>query len=109
MIQNLQPRISGTKLLITGGSNRPPLERTPMIEYLFKKAKKLADKYFELKLTEQAVGSFSDGNITGPIAPTLDGLGAVGDGAHARYEHIIINEMPRRSALLAILLLSYDK
>ncbi|MFY9647802.1 MAG: M20/M25/M40 family metallo-hydrolase, partial [Terriglobales bacterium] len=57
------------------------------------------------KLTEAAVGGGSDGNFTAALGiPTLDGLGGVGDGAHAAHEHILISELPRRAALLASLI-----
>ncbi len=89
------------RLEIEGSINRPPLERTRQVAALFELARTIAGELgFELE--EIAVGGGSDGNFTAGIGiPTLDGLGAVGDGAHATHEHIIAAEMPRRAALLA--------
>ena len=89
------------QLQIEGGVNRPPLERTKQVAALFELARKIA---LELgySLDEIAVGGGSDGNFTGGLGiPTLDGLGAVGDGAHAPHESVVAAELPRRAALLA--------
>ena len=89
------------RLDIEGGVNRPPLERTKQVAALFELARKIA---LELgyPLDEIAVGGGSDGNFTGGLGiPTLDGLGAVGDGAHAPHESVVAAELPRRAALLA--------
>lgn len=94
---------SGARLEITGGFDRPPLERK-MSAALFARAKSLAAQ-MKLPLGECTVGGGSDGNLTAALGvPTLDGLGAVGDGAHSSQEHILINTMPTRAALLASLL-----
>ena len=86
---------------VTGGVNRPPLERTAGVAALFAKAQAIA-RDLGWNLGEAAVGGGSDGNFTGALGiPTLDGLGGVGDGAHATHEHILIPELPRRAALLA--------
>jgi glutamate carboxypeptidase len=100
-VKALKPVNRNCRLEITGGVNRPPLERTREVAALFAEAQKVATQLgFELK--EIAVGGGSDGNFTAGIGiPTLDGLGAVGDGAHASHEHIIAAELPRRAALLA--------
>lgn len=88
-------------LHIEGGINRPPLERTRQVAALFEQAHKLG-RELGFELSEIAVGGGSDGNFTAGIGiPTLDGLGAVGDGAHAAHEHVIASELPRRAALLA--------
>src|ERR1700675_1350175 len=93
----------GARLEITGGFDRPPLERK-MSAALFARAKALAGQ-MNLPLGECSVGGGSDGNLTAALGvPTLDGLGAVGDGAHSAIEHILINTMPARAALLAALL-----
>src|SRR5713226_1640392 len=93
----------GARLEITGGFGRPPLERK-MSAALFARAKSLAAQ-MGLTVGECTVGGGSDGNFTAPIGvPTLDGLGAVGDGAHSANEHIFIHTMPARAALLASLL-----
>jgi glutamate carboxypeptidase len=99
----LRPFHRGARLEITGGFDRPPLERK-MSATLFARAKSLA-KQMNLSLGECTVGGGSDGNFTAALGiPTLDGLGAVGDGAHSSREHILINTMPARAALLAALL-----
>ena len=96
------------KLEIEGGINRPPLERTKQVAALFEVARKIAsDMGFGLE--EIAVGGGSDGNFTAGIGiPTLDGLGAVGEGAHAPHESVIAAELPRRAALLAGLIEAID-
>ncbi|GAB3790381.1 M20 family metallopeptidase [Virgibacillus kimchii] len=106
---NLKPKLEGAQLNVTGGANRAPLERTAEVVSLFKTAKHLAETYIGMELTDKETGGGSDGNLTAPLAPTLDGLGAVGDGAHANHEHLILSEMPKRSALLAMLLATYGK
>jgi glutamate carboxypeptidase len=99
----LRPIRKGARLEITGGFSRPPLERR-VSAALFARAKSLA-KQMNLSLGECTVGGGSDGNFTGALGvPTLDGLGAVGDGAHSSHEHVIVNTMPARAALLAALL-----
>ncbi len=99
----LRPLQRGARLEITSGFDRPPLERR-MSAALFTRAKSLAQQ-IHLRLGECTVGGGSDGNFTAALGiPTLDGLGAVGDGAHSTREHVLINTMPARSALLAALL-----
>src|ERR1700682_3024263 len=99
----LRPFHRGARLEITGGFDRPPPEPKKGAT-LFARAKSLA-KLMNLSLGECTVGGGSDGNFTAALAlPTLDGLGAVGDGAHSSREHILINTMPTRAALLAALL-----
>src|SRR6266850_1450972 len=99
----LRPFHRGARLEITGGFDRPPLERK-MSASLFARAKSFA-KQMNLSLGECTVGGGSDGNFTAALGiPTLDGLGAVGDGAHSSQEHILINTMPARATLLAALL-----
>jgi glutamate carboxypeptidase len=99
----LRPIHKGARLEITGGFSRPPLERK-VSAALFARAKSFA-KQMNLSLGECTVGGGSDGNFTGALGvPTLDGLGAVGDGAHSLHEHVIVNTMPARAALLAALL-----
>jgi len=93
----------GAKLEVRGGFNRAPLERK-ITSALFAKAKSLAAQ-MGLSLGESTAGGGSDGHLTGPLGvPTLDGLGAVGAGAHSSHEHLVINTMPQRAALLAALL-----
>jgi glutamate carboxypeptidase len=99
----LKPVHRGAKLEIRGGFDRPPLERKHSAA-LFGRAKTIA-RELGFPLGEAAAGGGSDGNFTAALGiPTLDGLGAVGDGAHATHEHVLINAMPQRAALLAALL-----
>lgn len=89
------------KLEMTGGINRLPMERTPGVAALYKNAREIAS-HIEWKLEEAAVGGGSDGNFTAGMGiPTLDGLGGVGEGAHAVHEFVVISELPRRALLLA--------
>jgi len=89
---------------IRGGINRPPMERTKGVAALYQQAVKIA-KELGWKLQEASVGGGSDGNFTTALGiPTLDGMGGVGDGAHAEHEHIVISELPKRAALLANLI-----
>src|SRR5437899_1102250 len=102
-LHDLRPLQTGARLEITGGFDRPPLEHK-MSESLFARAQFVA-KEMNLSLGECTVGGGSDGNFTAALGiPTLDGLGAVGDGAHSSREHILINTMPTRAGLLAALL-----
>jgi len=104
-LKTLKPVLRGAKLEITGGFSRAPLERKVSAE-LFAHAKKLAAQ-MRIHLGEGTAGGASDGNFTAALGvPTLDGLGAVGDGAHSRDEHILANTMPERAAVLAALLAS---
>jgi glutamate carboxypeptidase len=97
----LRPFNRKCKLEVTGGINRPPMERTAGVAALYAKAVAIA-RDLGWRLGEAAVGGGSDGNFTAGLGiPTLDGLGAVGDGAHAIHEHILISELPRRAALVA--------
>jgi glutamate carboxypeptidase len=103
-LRALRPILPGTKLEVRGGFNRAPLERKSSA-VLFTKAKALAAE-MGLSLGECTAGGGSDGNLTAALGvPTLDGLGAVGHGAHSTDEHILISSMPARAALLAALLL----
>ena len=92
------------KLEIKGAVNRPPMERSPGVATLYKKAAEIA-KQLSWKLEEASVGGGSDGNFTASLGiPTLDGLGCVGEGAHATHESVIVSELPRRATLLAELI-----
>ena len=89
---------------ISGGLNRPPMERTAGIAKLFRKARKLAAE-LGIELEESVSGGGSDGNFTAALGvPTLDGLGAVGEGAHAPHESILVERMADRAALVAKLI-----
>ena len=98
---SLRPFNRKCKIEIAGGINRPPMERTAGVAALYGRAVAIA-RELGWKLGEAAVGGGSDGNFTAGLGiPTLDGLGGVGDGAHATHEHILISELPRRAALIA--------
>lgn len=100
-IRGLKPFDKRCKLRVEGGINRFPMERTAGVAALYKKAQGIS-KLLDWKLDEAAVGGGSDGNFTAGIGiPTLDGLGGVGEGAHAVHEYIVIAELPRRALLLA--------
>lgn len=103
-IRGLSPRIEGTRIEVRGGINRPPFEKE-MSAALFERAVALAADLGIEQPRGVPVGGASDGNFTaGDGIPTLDGLGAVGDGAHAEHEHAIIEHIPPRTALLAALI-----
>jgi glutamate carboxypeptidase len=96
------------KLTITGGINRPPMERKPGTIALFKKARSLAAE-LGFTLEEAATGGGSDGNFTAALGvPTLDGMGAVGEGAHAAHESVLIEHLVPRTALLAAMIASVE-
>lgn len=100
----LRPILRGARVEVRGGISRPPLERTPQVAQLFAHAKSLM-RQMGLPLGEASTGGGSDGNLTAALGiPTLDGLGAVGDGAHSPREHLLIRSMPERATLLAALL-----
>ena len=103
-ILGLTPTLPGATVAIDGGLNRPPMERTAAIGALFERARDLGAA-FGHEVTESATGGGSDGQFAAALGvPTLDGLGIVGDGAHALTEHILIDTVPARGALLAALL-----
>ena len=103
-VRALTAQVPGTTLSCTGGVNRPPLDETSSAQ-LFARATRLADELGLPALRGVSVGGGSDGNFTaGAGVPTLDGLGAVGDGAHAEGEHVFLSHMEPRARLLAALL-----
>jgi glutamate carboxypeptidase len=100
-LRRLQPVRPGTRLTLQGGFERPPLERTAAVAALFMQAAGVAHA-FGRELGEGSAGGGSDGNFTAALGvPTLDGLGAVGDGAHAAHEYVDVSALPWRAALLA--------
>lgn len=103
-IRGLQPTTPGTQLAIEGEIGRPPMEKTPGNVQLWQRAQQAAAE-LGLSLDEATAGGGSDGNTTSLYAPTLDGLGAVGDGAHAPGEFVYLDQLVERSALLARMLL----
>jgi glutamate carboxypeptidase len=87
-------------VVIEGGFDRPPLEPTPSSTALYGRARSLA-RELGFELGEARVGGASDGNLTAAAGiPTLDGLGPRGDGAHARHEHVVVEDLPFRAALI---------
>ena len=104
-IRALHPVTPGTRLDIDGGFGRPPMEATPGNRHLWRLAQAAADD-LGIALEESAAGGGSDGNTTSQFTPTLDGLGAVGDGAHALDECVALDCLAERTALLATLLLA---
>ncbi len=101
-LKSTDPRCT---LAVAGGINRPPMERTRGTVKLFEKAQALA-RELGFPLGEAATGGASDGNFTAALGiPTLDGMGAVGEGAHAAHESILIEHLAPRTALLAAMLL----
>jgi len=99
--RSLKPFDKYCRLSIEGGINRMPMERTAGVAALYKKAQAIT-RQIDWKLEEAAVGGGSDGNFTAGMGiPTLDGMGGVGEGAHAVHEHIVISALPRRALLLA--------
>lgn len=104
----LAPHDPRVRLAWRGGFERPPLERGPHVQRLFALARE-AGAAIGLDVHEGSTGGASDGNLTGALGvPTLDGLGAIGDGAHARHEHVEIASLPDRAALAAAIMLAID-
>ena len=103
-ITTLVPRDPRVRLRVSGGVNRPPMERTAGVAALYERAARIA-RQLGKELPEGATGGGSDGNFTAALGiPTLDGLGPDGAGAHALHEHVLIDSVPFRAALLAGLL-----
>jgi glutamate carboxypeptidase len=100
-LRRLQTARAGTRLTVQGGFERPPLERTDAVAALFARAAAVAQTLGR-ELREGSAGGGSDGNFTAALGvPTLDGLGAVGDGAHAAHEYVDASQLPWRAALVA--------
>jgi glutamate carboxypeptidase len=100
----LKPADRRCSLVVTGSINRPPMERTRVTVALYQRARELAAE-LGVDLKEAATGGASDGNFTSALGvPTLDGMGAVGEGAHARHESILLEHLAPRTALLAAML-----
>jgi glutamate carboxypeptidase len=104
VLASLEPVLDGTSITIGGGWTRPPLERSPGAAELFARAREHG-RELGLELQETASGGGSDGNLVGALGvPVLDGLGAIGGGAHALDEHVVVDSLPVRAELLARLL-----
>ncbi len=101
----LEPTVPGVEIEVEGGIRVSPLERTPRNRVLWERARALGDE-LGLDLQEAMAGGGSDGNTTSLFTATLDGLGCVGDGAHADHEHVVVDPTLERCALLACLLLT---
>jgi glutamate carboxypeptidase len=100
----LEPVLAGTSISISGGWTRPPLEPTPASRTLFSKAREHAAG-LGLELDEESTGGGSDANLINALGvPVLDGLGAMGGGAHAYHEHVRLDTLPVRARLLARLI-----
>ncbi len=103
-LRSLPPVTSGSRIEVAGGFNRPPMERSAGVARLFGLARDAASE-IGVDLKEGGTGGGSDGNFTAALGiPTLDGLGAVGDGAHALHEHVELSSLPMRAAIIAGLL-----
>jgi len=106
ILSNLKPIDERTKVFVSGGINRPPMERTAAVIELFEKARAIAAE-IDFQLGEAQVGGASDGNFIAAMGiPVLDGLGISGDGAHAAHEHIETDDIARRGALIGGLLMA---
>jgi glutamate carboxypeptidase len=103
-IRRLLPFDERVSVDISGGINRPPMERTDTVAALFQRARNAAATY-DYELGETQVGGASDGNFVGAIGiPVLDGLGISGDGAHTLHEHILMSDIAHRATLVTLLL-----
>ena len=106
LFRSLRCEDPACSLRISGGLNRPPMERKTGTVRLYRQARRLAAE-LGFELAEAATGGGSDGNFTAALGvPTLDGLGAVGEGAHAAHEHIVTEHIVPRTALLAAMLVA---
>ena len=103
-IRGLEAQTPGTSLTVSGGFGRPPMERTEGNIRLFEAARRIGED-LGMDLEEVTAGGGSDGNLTSQHIPTLDGLGTIGDGAHAEGEHIVTDQLVPRAALLGALLM----
>jgi glutamate carboxypeptidase len=104
-IRGLEPVTPGTSIRVEGLFGRPAMEHTPANRRLWRLACQLGGE-LGMELDEGMAGGGSDGNFTSLYTATLDGMGAVGDGAHARHEHLLLQPTLDRAALLALLLLA---
>jgi glutamate carboxypeptidase len=107
LINSLQPVLPGARLEITGGMNRPPMPRTPLIEQTFERVRQVGAQ-LGLDLKAGGTGGGSDANFVAPYGvPLLDGMGAVGDGEHTDHEYIWVDSLSERAALLAGVLMNW--
>lgn len=107
-IADLQPFVPGAKLSLEMGTSRGPMERNAQMQADFAQVKRIGEN-LGLTVREDSSGGGSDGNITSSMGvPTLDGLGPQGDGLHAVHEHVVINSLPQRAALIAAMLRDWE-
>jgi len=107
VIKGLQPVLPGARLVVEGGLSRPPMEEGPTTLEPFHRAREIGAE-LGLALTASGSGGASDANFTAALGvPTLDGLGAIGDGAHSADEYVLVASLPERAALLAALILHW--
>jgi glutamate carboxypeptidase len=105
-LSSLRAKRPGTTVAVSGGIERPPLERSPSVVWLYGLAQAVG-RQLGIEVSEGATGGGSDGNFTAALGvPTLDGLGGIGDGAHALHEHVVLDRLAPRAALLAGLILA---
>jgi len=104
-IGRLEATVPGVTLQVEGAIGRPPMEPTPRNQVLWRVALE-AGRRLGIALEQGTAGGGSDGNHTSPLCATLDGLGAVGDGAHAHHEHVVLDRMAERTALLLMILMA---
>jgi glutamate carboxypeptidase len=103
-MKSLVPVLPGTTIHVSGGIDRPPMQRTAAIARLYDQAHALGSE-MGLRISEAGSGGGSDGNFTAALGvPTLDGLGVVGDGGHSEDEYVLLSSMPDRAALLAAMI-----
>jgi glutamate carboxypeptidase len=108
-IKGLTPALEGTTIQVSGGMNRPPFEESAAGFAMYERARMIGER-LGLEIGKTGTGGGTDGNFTAGLGvPTLDGLGAVGQGSHALSEHILIDSLPQRAALLAELVLDLGK
>jgi len=105
LIHSIEPEVPGVRLRVEGGIGRPSMEATPRNQALWRRAKKIGAQ-LGLDLNQGRAGGGSDGNTTSQFTATLDGLGPVGHGAHAKHEFLYVDRTLERAALLAMLILS---
>jgi glutamate carboxypeptidase len=107
-MMSLQPFVPGANVRVTPVHSRPPMEHNDLMKATFAQCKAIGARY-GLTVREDGSGGGSDGNITASMGvPTLDGLGPQGDGLHAVHEHVIINTLPQRAALIAAMLKEWE-
>jgi glutamate carboxypeptidase len=107
-MDSLRPVLAGAEIIVSGGVNRPPMERTPLMIETYQKAVQIGAR-IGLDLSEGGTGGGSDANFVAPFGvPVLDGLGAIGEGAHSKIEYITKRSLLERTALLAALLSDWE-